>query len=133
MKAVGMLWLLLLFSPLAAAGAEIVIEARALTPPVLTVAAEEPVAFVNRSGRIVHVEFLGREGEHHVFQVPGSIRAIFHQLGRHPYVVHFGRDLREERRSEALRGAVDVVESRQPRGELPVCRGITIEENCIAP
>ena len=124
MKAAGLLWLLL-FSPVAAAGAEVVIEASALTPPVLTVAADEAVAFVNRSGRIVHVDFLGRTGEHHVFQVPGSIRAIFHRPGRHPYVVHLGRDRREE-----LRGAVEVEE---PRGELPVCRGITVEGNCLEP
>lgn len=101
MKTAGVLWLLLL-SPFVAASAEVVIDARALTPSVLTVAADEPVVFVNRSGRTVHVEFVGRKG-HHVFQVPGSIRAIFHQTGRHPYVVHFGRDLREERRNEELK------------------------------
>ncbi len=127
MKAAGLLWLLL-FSPLTAAGAEVVIGASALTPPVLTVAADEAVVFVNRSGRIVHVDFLGRTGEHHVFQVPGSIRAIFHRPGRHPYVVHFEQVPRGE-----LRGVVDVDEPREPRGEPPVCRGITVEGNCIAP
>jgi hypothetical protein len=125
MKAVVLLWLVLL-SPLAAAAAEVVIEASKVTPPVLTDAAEETVVFVNRSGRMVHVEFLGRTGEHHVFQVPGSIRAIFHRAGRHPYVLHLGRDGREE-----LRGVVDVEEPREPRGDLPVCRSITVEENCL--
>jgi hypothetical protein len=127
MRAAGVLWLLL-FSPLTAAGAEVVIEASALTPPVLTVAADDAIVFVNRSGRVVHVDFLGRTGEHHLFQVPGSIRAIFHRPGRHPYVVHLGRDRREE-----LRGAVEVEEPRASRGELPVCRGITVEGNCLEP
>jgi plastocyanin len=127
MKTAVLLWLLLL-PPVAAAGTEVVIEASALTPPVLTVAADDVVVFVNRSGRIVHVDFFGRTGEHHVFQVPGSIRAIFHRAGRHPYVVHLGRDRREE-----MRGAVDVEEPREPRGELPVCRGITVEGNCLEP
>jgi hypothetical protein len=127
MRAAGVLWLLLL-QPLAAAGGEIVIATDALTPAVLTVAADEPVVFLNRSGRIVHVDFLGRTGEHHVFQVPGSIRAIFHGPGHHPYVVHF-----EEPRRGELRGVVQVEEAREPRVGLPVCRGISVEGNCIEP
>jgi hypothetical protein len=127
MRAAGALWLLLL-SPLVAAGAEIVITTDALTPAVLTVAADEPVVFLNRSSRIVHVDFLGRTGEHQVLQVPGSIRAIFHRPGRHPYVVHF-----EEPRRGELRGVVEVEEARDPRVELPVCRGISVEGNCVEP
>ncbi len=127
MKAAGLLWLLL-FSPPIAAGAEVVIEASALTPSVLTVAADEAVVFVNRSGRMVHVDFLGRTGEHHVFQVPGSIRAIFHRPGRHPYVVHFEPD-----RRGGLRGVVDVEQPREPRGDIPVCGSITVEGNCLEP
>jgi hypothetical protein len=121
MRAAGVLWLLLL-SPLVAAGAEVVITTDALTPAVLTVAADEPVVFLNRSSRIVHVDFLGRTGEHYVFQVPASIGAIFHGPGRHPYVVHF-----EEPRRGELRGVVEVEETREPWDELPVCRGISAE------
>ena len=127
MRAAGVLWSLLL-SPLVAVGAEIVITTDALTPAVLTVAADEPVVFLNRSGRIVHVDFLGRTGEHRVFQVPGSIRAIFHGPGRHPYVVHF-----EEPRRGELRGVVEVEETREPWDELPVCPGTSVEGNCIEP
>ena len=127
MRAAGVLWLLLL-SPLVAAAAEIVITTDALTPAVLTVAADEPVVYVNRSGRIVHVDFLGRTGEHQVFQVPGSIRAIFHGPGRHPYVVHF-----EEPRRGELRGVVEVEEAREPRAEQPACRGISVEGSCLEP
>jgi hypothetical protein len=77
---------LLFVAPVAAAVGEIVIEVGALKPPVLIVGADEAVAFVNRSGRLVHVEFAGPGDEHHVFQVPGRIRAIFHRPGRHAYV-----------------------------------------------
>jgi len=112
MKAAGLL-LLLLFSPLVAAGASIVIEATALTPPVLIVAADEPVVFVNRLGLLIHIEFLGRADEHHVFQVPGRIRAVFHRVGRPAYVVHF-----ESGRRAELGGVVDVQESRAPVGRL---------------
>jgi hypothetical protein len=77
---------LLFVAPVAAAAGEIVIEAGALKPPVLIVGADEAVAFVNRSGRLVHVEFAGPDDAHRVFQVPGRIRAIFHPPGRHAYV-----------------------------------------------
>lgn len=127
MKATGLLWLLL-FSPLAAAGAEVVIEANALTPAELTVASDEAVVFVNRSGRLIHIDFLGRADEHHVFQVPGRIRATFHRVGRHPYVVHFESGPRAE-----LRGVVNVQKSPVPRDGIPVCRGVSVEEICIEP
>jgi hypothetical protein len=127
MRAAGLVpLLLLLLAPATAAAAEIVIEATALTPVALTIEADEPVTFVNRSGRPVHLEFAGRAEEHHVFQVPGHIRATFHRPGRHPYVVHW-----ETRPRGALRGVVDVRERTTPRDDVGVCRGITVEENCI--
>jgi hypothetical protein len=125
--AAGLLALLLL-APMPVAATEVIIEASGLMPPVLTVDADEQVSFVNRSGCTVHVEFFGRTDGHHVFQVPGRIRAIFHRPGRHPYVAHFETKPRGE-----LRGFVDVREQTTPRGDPPVCRGITVEENCLEP
>jgi hypothetical protein len=125
MRAAGLLGLLLL-SPLAAEGGEIVIETGALRPSILKVQSEEAVEFVNRSGRQAHVDFLGAADEHHIVPVPGRILAIFHRPGRHPYVVHL-----EGRRRSELRGAVDVEEPRDPRDELPVCGGVTVEGVCL--
>jgi hypothetical protein len=127
MRATGLLVVLLLW-PLTAGAAEIVVEAGALTPAVLTVETDEPVSIVNRSGRVVHIDLLGRGDEHHVFQVPGRIQAVFHRPGRHPYVVHFETAPRGE-----LRGAVDVRERATPRDDAPVCRGISVDEICLEP
>jgi plastocyanin len=123
------LFLLLLLSPITAAAAEIAIEGGALQPAELTVDSGETVMFVNRSGRLVHLEFAARPEGHHVFQVPGLIRATFHRPGRHPYVVHFesGGPPAE------LRGVVSVQESREPYREPPVCRSVTVEEICLEP
>ena len=112
--------------PATAAAGEIVIEIDALKPSALSVALDEPVAFVNRSGRLVHVEFAGPDDGHRVWQVPGRIRAIFHRPGRHPYVVHFESGPRRE-----LRGVVEVQASPAPRPGDPTCRGLTVEETCI--
>ena len=127
MRTAGLLALLLL-SPPAAGGGEILIETRGLTPPVLRVQAEEAVEFVNRSGRTAHVDFLGPADEHYIVPIPGRIVAIFHRPGRHPYVVHL-----ENRRRSELRGAVDVEEPRDPRDEFPVCGRLTVEGVCLEP
>lgn len=116
----------LLTTPVPGAAAEIVIDAGALTPALLTVESDESVTFVNRSGRVVHLDFLGRADEHHVFQVPGRIRATFHRAGRHPYVVHFETAPRAE-----LRGVVEVREPESPRSQLPVCNGVSVGEICL--
>ena len=55
MKAAGLLWLLL-FSPLTAAGAEVVIESDRLQPRTLETLTGERVNFVNRTGRPVHLQ-----------------------------------------------------------------------------
>jgi plastocyanin len=119
---------LLLVAPLTVGATEIVIEAGALTPAMLTVESDAPVTFTNRSGRTVHVEFLGVADGHQVFQVPALIRATFHRTGLHPYVVHF-----ETRPRTELRGVVDVRERTTPRDYLPVCTGITVDEVCLEP
>ena len=111
--------------PVRATAQTVVIEAGRLNPPVLEVAIDQRVTFVNDAGRVVHVDFLGDAGEHHVFQVPGTIWAIFHRTGRHPYVVHF-----ESGGSETLRGTVDVVEGAAP-GDPPTCTSITVMGVCL--
>ena len=127
MRTAGLLGLFLL-SPFAAAAGEVVIEADALRPFLLSVESEEAVEFVNRSGRKVHVDFLGPADEHHLVPVPERIVAIFHRPGRHPYVVHF-----DGRRRSELRGVVDVEEARGLGDELPVCGRATVEGMCLEP
>jgi len=107
---------------------EIVIKADGLEPRVLQVSTVDRVVFVNRSGRLVHLDFLGRRDQHHVYQVPGSIWAVFHQPGPHLYVVHF--ESGEGRRE--LRGVVEVGHTgRDP--DLPECGRLTVEGICVEP
>ena len=108
-----------------ATGEEIVVTADTLTPVVSRVALDDLVTFVNRSGRSVHVEFIGPAGEHHVFEIRGSIRAEFHRAGEHPYVVHFYAG-----RPAELRGVVRVD---GPASSLPTreCIGVTVEDTCL--
>ena len=105
------------------AASEVVIEATALRPPVLATTAGQRVTFVNRSGRMVHIEFLGDETGHWVFQIPGEIRAVFHAAGRHDYVVHFSG-----RREASLRGAVEVARDLTGDHVVPECGGLTINK-----
>ncbi len=86
---------------------EILIEAKALHPEVLMTEPEHRVLFTNRSGHSVHIQFsMPNENryQHHLVQVPEQIWAIFHQMGRHPFVVHF-----LDRAVPDLYGAVEVV------------------------
>src|SRR3990170_5828046 len=91
-----------LVPPLVWADEDILIRSTGLQPPVLKTAPERRVTFVNQTGQLVHVDFGEEPGQHHTFQVPGRIWAIFHRPGRHVYEVHFpdGR---------TFAGAVDVV------------------------
>ena len=106
---------------------EIVVETMALRPPILRTTVERRVTFVNRSGRVVHVDFVGDQDRHHVVQVPGSIWAIFHRTGSHPYVVHIESGHRHE-----LKGVVEVVDDPSP-GEPRVCDTVTVMGVCIEP
>jgi len=112
----------------AEAAGEVVIEATALRPPVLPATAGQRVTFVNRSGRMIHLQFLGDETGHRVFQVPGEIRAVFHAVGRHDYVVHFSA-----RREAGLRGAVEVARDLTGDHAVPACSGLTIKGVCLEP
>lgn len=114
--------------PVGAADGVIVIGATRLDPPVLRTVTEQRVTFVNRSGRIVHVDFLGEAGQHHVYEVPKSIWAIFHRRGRHPYVVHF-----ETGGGRELRGVVEVEVGPVPGPPPPTCTGFTVMGDCLAP
>jgi hypothetical protein len=108
-------------------GHEVVIQAAALEPDVVRARLHERVTFRNRSGRIVHVEFLGEEGPHHVFQVPGSIWAEFHQPGPHPFVVHLSAGGPAE-----LAGRVDVEDETAPGTSPGECNGrLTVDTVCI--
>jgi hypothetical protein len=106
----------------------VVIEATRLVPPVLRTGDEERVRFVNQTGRPVHIDFLGRAGQHHVFEVRGEIWAVFHRTGPHRYVVHF-----EDTGSKDLGGLIEVGEVPKRGPGLVTCGGITVVEICVEP
>ena len=108
---------------------EVVIESQTLQPSILFTEPEHKVFFVNRSGHMVHIQFLMPNAEneqHHIFQVPDQIWAIFHQTGRHPYVVHF-----RDPHIPNLEGAVEVVGDPYGRPDPHMCSGVTVQGACI--
>jgi len=112
-----------------ALGGEITIEADGLQPPVLFVESEREVNFVNRSGRLVHVEFQHRgldQHQHHLVQVVDRIWAVFHQAGAHRYAVHF-----LDPRMKDLEGAVVVGENRYGGPDPSECGGVTVMGACL--
>ena len=107
--------------------ADVIIEPTALRPQVLMTEPERRVTFVNRSGRMVHLDFIIRDPElHHVFQVLDRIWAIFHRPGRHPYEVHFS-----DRALPDLHGAIEVVGDPYGGPDPRVCGEITVQGACI--
>jgi plastocyanin len=109
--------------------AQVVIGTDRLEPRVLQASTADRVTFVNRSGRVVHVEFGPDRGRHHVFQVPGEIWAVFHQPGPHVYAVHFETGPRRE-----LRGVVEVGHvPERPSESPPTCTGVTVMGVCLEP
>jgi len=106
---------------------EIIIESTGVRPSIVLTEPEHRVFFVNRSGRTVHIQFLmGNGQQHHLVQVPEHIWAIFHQVGRHPFVVHF-----LDRTVPDLYGAVEVVGDPYGRPDPLVCSGITVMGACL--
>lgn len=108
---------------------EIVIEATMLQPEAPVTQPEHRVLFTNRSGHSVHIQFNMKNpnGEqHHVIHVPDQIWAIFHRVGRHPFVVHF-----LDRAVPDLSGAVEVVSDPYGRPDPLVCSGITVMGACF--
>lgn len=121
----------LLARPISAAeeiiAGEIIIEATALRPQVLLTELGRQVTFVNRSGQLVHVDFISRDPElHHVFQLQDRIWAIFHRSGRHPFEVHFRNPALAD-----LHGAVEVVGDPYGGPDARICSGITVQGACI--
>jgi hypothetical protein len=117
------------FLPGAAAEDRILIEAANLRPPLVETVVGHRVTFVNLSGRIAHVEFLGSSSEHRVFQIPGEIWAEFHLPGRHEYRVHLSGG---SGRVTELPGAVAVSEDPSARPEPPECNGrLTVQGVCL--
>ena len=105
------------------------IKADRLEPRVVQATTAQRVVFVNRTGRIVHVEFQGKNGaKHHVYQVPGDIWAVFHQAGPHLYVVHFESGPKRE-----LRGVVEVGHAPGSDARWPDCRSVTVRGECLDP
>ena len=108
---------------------EILIGAMALQPEVMVTQPERRVLFTNRSNRSVHIQFNMKNpnGEqHHLVQAPGQIWAVFHQVGRHPFVVHF-----LDRTAPDLHGAVEVLDEPYGRPDPLVCSGITVMGACL--
>jgi hypothetical protein len=113
--------------PAALAGEQVIIEPGGLRPPVLVTEAQRQVDFVNRTGRLVHMEFLGHEpDEHHVVQVQDQIWAVFHLAGRHNYEVHFLDPAMKD-----LKGAVEIREHPSEVSDPLVCRGVMVTGGCL--
>ena len=128
---VSLVVVVLLARPISAAEeiivGEVIIEAGALRPSVLMTERERQVTFINRSGRMVHVDFMIRDPElHHVIQVPDRIWAIFHRPGRHPYEVHF-----RDPAIAGLHGVIEVVGDPYGGPDARICSGITVQGACI--
>jgi plastocyanin len=105
---------------------QIVIERTKLNPLALKTTVGERVTFVNRSGRTVHVDFIGDSGRHETFQVPTEIWAIFHRPGLHLYEVHFSGP-----KAVTLRGTVEAVEDPSKPGDPHTCDSFTVMGVCI--
>jgi len=106
---------------------QVIIETTKLEPNLLRTTIDQRVTFVNRSGRAVHLDLLGNRREHHVFEVAGSIWAIFHRPGRHNYVVHFPAG-----EAPDLHGIVEVRSALESDRDPPTCEGMTVMDVCIA-
>lgn len=129
MTARGTVLLLLIFLASAsdAMENEVVIHAQSLDPAILQVVPDQKVVFVNRSGRSVQVDFVGDAKQHHVFRVSGTIWAIFHRQGKHPYTVHF-----DDQHGASLRGVIDVTRDSLLESP-PTCSTVTVMGACLEP
>jgi plastocyanin len=112
----------------ASAGATIAVQLNGVEPSLLRTTTGERVDFINRTERLVHVQFTDDSRRHEVVQIPGTgtIWAVFHRPGEHPYEVHVVFDGRER----TLRGLVEVREGAPPPANPPSC-GVTVMGVCI--
>lgn len=104
----------------------IVIGSSELRPPAFQTMSERRVTFLNRTGKVVHLELEGEAVEHHLIQVPDRIWAIFHRSGDHPYVVHF-----PDGAAADLHGVVEIVADPHERPEPQACVGVTVMGACL--
>lgn len=107
---------------------EVVIERQAVKPGVVRIAIDRTIVFVNRSGKPIHVTFLGYRGMHHVSETSGQLKVVFHRAGRHPYVV-----TPADGHESHLHGLVEVDTSPSHGRELPVCTGLVVKDVCLEP
>jgi len=108
----------------AAAGAddEVVIEGTGLHPPLVRTTTSRRVTFINRSGRIARLQFLGDSGDHRAFEVPVQLWVVFDRPGRHRYLVHLGT----EGEAVTLQGTVEVVKQGAGSLDPPTCDSVTL-------
>jgi len=109
---------------------EIVIRANAIEPHVFRATMGHRVNFVKRVDLPVHVEFGVDPTQHHVVQIPwnGSIWAVFHRPGTHPFVVH----IYAAKTTTTLHGIVEVVEDPQRPWAPGTCAAVVMGD-CIEP
>lgn len=112
------------------ADAEIVIRGTGPEPPVFRAMTGQRVNFVKRVDDPVHLEFGLDPPQHQVVQIPatGSIWAIFHRPGTHPYVVH----IYGVKRTTIVRGLVEVIDDPQEPWRRGTCGAVVMGE-CIEP
>jgi hypothetical protein len=112
------------------APAEVVINATAVEPHVFHAVTGQRVDFVKRVDAPAHVEFGEQPSQHHVYQLSatGSIWAVFHRPGTHPYVVH----IYSGKTTTALHGIIEVSEDPQRPWERGTC-GAVVMEDCVEP
>ncbi len=112
-----------LLAPAAArADDEVVIEAKRLRPRLVKTTTSSRVTFINRSGRIARLEFLGDAGDHRVFEVPVQLWVVFDRPGPHRYLVHLGT----EKDAVTLPGTVQVVKRGAGSVDPPTCDSVTL-------
>ena len=107
-------------------GTEVVISAGAVEPEMLRTVLGSTVIFRNRSQRSIEVQFVGYRGWHHVSETREGVVVVFHQTGRHPFVVRFsGSD------QAHVHGAVEVDAASSAARATPACGTIRIEDVCL--
>ena len=101
---------------------EVVIEGTGLRPPLVRTTTSRRVTFINRSGRIARLQFLGDAGDDRAFEVPVQLWVVFDRPGRHRYLVHLGT----ERDAVTLQGTVEVVKQGAGSLDPPTCDSVTL-------
>jgi hypothetical protein len=101
---------------------EVVIVGTGLRPPLVRTTTSHRVTFINRSGRIARLQFLGDAGDDRAFEVPVQLWVVFDRPGRHRYRVYLGT----ERDAVTLQGTVEVVKQGAGSLDPPTCDSVTL-------